>query len=401
MPLLTDLKNQTTSGFQFPPKFWLNPITILLLSLLALLALLVVILCVGYCIFDKLEQTRAKRNRQRWEERREAQRKRDEEWDLRFDRAIADASRRKITESSSRNANWLAYVSSNRADQGPIRSSRSGNVQDTPLSTLISANSSPKCSAKNCARTRTEKAARKAKINARRAARRKQLNKIPDKYVPALCEGIMDTTITLTKTGYTVLRCIPPAVRHVYNAATTVHNHLRGGPSSRPSYYVRPAPSPPPQTSSRAASPSRKKESKKEKKEPKKEDNKGWPTSTFHSTNNDNSNKKTWGSQPRKEVTELPATKAITECIYYEDDEHEFGSFNDWICKECFREDPRCQKVLRRPKPLGHTLPGSKFASRNDCPLCKDCEKIGEHDNYVCAGCLNFYLDIEKSLPTN
>ena len=71
---------------------------------------------------------------------------------------------------------------------------------------------------------------------------KKQMNKIPNEVVPALCNAVMDTSVVLTKTGYTgstslfifiskvilVLKCVPPAVNHLYRGAVTVHRHLNG-----------------------------------------------------------------------------------------------------------------------------------------------------------------------------
>jgi len=115
--------------------------------------------------------------------------------------------------------------------------SRCGNVKNEVVE-LISENSSKcKCDEKN-----SDKDERKARINARRAAMKKQMNKIPDEVVPAVCGAVIDTSVMLTKTGYRgyfcysifilklhlVLRCVPPALNHIYSGAVTVHRHLNG-----------------------------------------------------------------------------------------------------------------------------------------------------------------------------
>jgi hypothetical protein len=74
---------------------------------------------------------------------------------------------------------------------------RCGNVKNEVVE-LISENS---CKCK-CDERNSDKDERRARINSRRAAMKKQMNKIPDEVVPALCDAVMDTSVMLTKTGY-------------------------------------------------------------------------------------------------------------------------------------------------------------------------------------------------------
>ena len=74
---------------------------------------------------------------------------------------------------------------------------RCGNVKNEVVE-LMSENS---CKCK-CDERNSDKDERRARINARRAAMKKQMNKIPDEIVPALCNTVIDTSVLLTKTGY-------------------------------------------------------------------------------------------------------------------------------------------------------------------------------------------------------
>ena len=83
------------------------------------------------------------------------------------------------------------------------------------------------------------------------------------------------------------------------------------------------------------------------------------------------------------------------KCVYYnkEDDYHPTFDHEDFICKECFMSDLRYQP-FRRSAQLPHRLPGPKYANRKDCSLCKE---TTSHEEYICAGCLNLYREIDTN----
>ncbi|CBY32318.1 unnamed protein product [Oikopleura dioica] len=324
-------------------EIWHDPSVIMMLIFAGLVGILAIIFFVGYCICDRSDRRWTKRHQEKWN---------------------------KMLDPLSRKERVQLAKEMNAMSQKP---SRCGNVKNEVVE-LISENSSKcKCDEKN-----SDKDERRARINARRAAMKKQMNKIPDEVVPAVCGAVIDTSVMLTKTGYRVLRCVPPALNHIYSGAVTVHRHLNGDFSQQASAPLA--------NSVRARRESADKTASKEKK------NKSAEKSI---TENSAKTGGGWDNYvPNKaKNTTLPDKIEKEKCVYYNtnDNYHPAYDHKDFICKECFMFDLRCMPFLRTVK-LPHTLPGPKYSNRNDCSLCK--ENI-EHDEYICAGCMNFYRDID------
>ncbi|CBY32305.1 unnamed protein product [Oikopleura dioica] len=324
-------------------EIWHDPSVIMMLIFAGLVGILAIIFFVGYCICDRSDRRWTKRHQEKW------------------NKMIAPLSRKERVQ--------LAQEM-NAMSQKP---SRCGNVKNEVVE-LISENSSKcKCDEKN-----SDKDERKARINARRAAMKKQMNKIPDEVVPAVCGAVIDTSVMLTKTGYRVLRCVPPALNHIYSGAVTVHRHLNGDFSQQASA--------PPAHSVPARPESADKKGSKEKK------NKS-PEKSI--SENSQKNGGGWDNYvPNKEKnTTLPDKIEIQKCVYY-DEKNKTHELEDLICKECFMADLRCSQTFKRPA-LPHRLPSPKYSNRKDCPLCSGPKK-DEHKEYVCGGCLNLYDDINN-----